>query len=1197
MRFCRFVQLGFFVYVLLEFAARAQTTVAGTTPGQFSVSESGAAAYGIPIQIPPGLAGMEPKLALVYNSQGGNGLLGVGWNLSGLSAISRCPRTMAQDGVRGGVNFDINDRYCMDGQRLILVAGSYGVASSEYRTEIENFSKITAYGTAGSASAGDGPAYFIVKTKAGITMEYGNSAQSRIEAQGRTTVKSWALNKVSDTKGNYLTVSYAENNAIGEAYVTQIDYTGNATATPTVAPFASVRFIYSTVARVDLVTGYVAGSLQTNRKLMTNVQTYLSTNQVLDYRLTYEQGTPTYQSRLKTVTVCEQGGTCMSPTTFGWGSEVNSFSNVIQPAASSTFNPNAGWFTNSYLSRVFLTDVNGDGRPDIMGIADNYIGVQLNTGSGFGSIQSWAPTSSPSTFSPSAGWFSTSYRNRVYVVDVNGDGLPDIMAIDNNYVGVQLNTGSGFGPIQTWATSSFSPNIGWFSTAYQSRVYVADVNGDGLPDIMAIDNNYIGVQLNTGSSFGPIQTWATSSFNPSAGWFSTAYQSRVYLADVNGDGLPDIMAIDNNYIGVQLNTGSGFGPIQTWATSSFSPSAGWFSTAYQSRVYVVDINGDGLPDIMAIDNNYVGVQLNTGTGFGPIQPWAPASSPSSFSPSAGWFSTSYQPRVYVVDVNGDGLPDIMGIDNNYVGVYLNTGSGFQPLQNWATTSFSPSGGWFTTTQQSRVYVADVNGDGLLDIMGIADNYVGVQSTAGPAGVPGQFFVTSINSGGGATTSVAYKPIASSSVYTKDFGVNASVFPVRDLQVPIFVVSSVGASDGVGGTSFTDHTYGGLKASVADGRGLLGYRWTKRKELLTNIESYSEYRQDFPYTGSPIKSETRLAGSGNAGVLKRTTATPGCKIPQTAAACAVAAGNRYFPYVTSTVEESWELNGTAYPSITTSYLYAQSPVYGDPTQITVTNNSDASNKTTVNEYLPADTTNWILGRLTKATVTSVGATGGSGANAAGAQALGMTVNPSSISVERSNSGTGVTSSTATASGGYSPYSFSWARVGGTKTVITNGATATPTFTATVGWGENFTDTLRATLTDGIGGTITRDVSVNYWAPAALTGTVSTTASSFAVGCTDGPLATTSVVTASGAYPPYQYLWLVTYSAPGISSVTPAGSSATINFSQNAGPNGEPFWSGPISYSYQVRVTDSRGNITTPSGSFVVNRTCVFEGGGG
>ena len=129
----------------------------GATPGSFNVSESGAATYSIPIAVPPGTAGMEPKLSLQYNSQSGNGLLGMGWSLGGLSSISRCPQTQAIDGVRGSVNFDANDRFCLDGQRLMVVSGSYGADGAEYRTEQESFSRIISYGAAGS-----GPASFKV---------------------------------------------------------------------------------------------------------------------------------------------------------------------------------------------------------------------------------------------------------------------------------------------------------------------------------------------------------------------------------------------------------------------------------------------------------------------------------------------------------------------------------------------------------------------------------------------------------------------------------------------------------------------------------------------------------------------------------------------------------------------------------------------------------------------------------------------------------------------------------------------------------------------------------------------------------------------------------------------------------------------------------------------------------------------------
>ena len=190
-------------------------TVAGTTPGALSVDRTGAATYQIPIQVPPGTAGIEPSLSLVYNSHQGNGSLGVGWALAGLSAIDRCPRTEAQDGVHGGIGYDSNDRFCLDGERLMVVAGTYGADGAEYRTEVESFARLTSHGTAGS-----GPAWFEVETKSGNRIEFGNTADSRIEGYGRDEARRWALNRITDSAGNYMTVSYVEKN--GQVYPDRI---------------------------------------------------------------------------------------------------------------------------------------------------------------------------------------------------------------------------------------------------------------------------------------------------------------------------------------------------------------------------------------------------------------------------------------------------------------------------------------------------------------------------------------------------------------------------------------------------------------------------------------------------------------------------------------------------------------------------------------------------------------------------------------------------------------------------------------------------------------------------------------------------------------------------------------------------------------------------------------------------------------
>jgi Salmonella virulence plasmid 65kDa B protein len=89
-----------------------QTSTAGRIEGTFKVDDFGHAIYDIPIRVPPGRQGIAPNLALHYDSSGGNGYLGVGWSVSGLSVIARCPKTIAQDGATGRINFNDTDRFC-----------------------------------------------------------------------------------------------------------------------------------------------------------------------------------------------------------------------------------------------------------------------------------------------------------------------------------------------------------------------------------------------------------------------------------------------------------------------------------------------------------------------------------------------------------------------------------------------------------------------------------------------------------------------------------------------------------------------------------------------------------------------------------------------------------------------------------------------------------------------------------------------------------------------------------------------------------------------------------------------------------------------------------------------------------------------------------------------------------------------------
>lgn len=448
---------GVFLLLLLFSSAAWSASGASGNPllgGRFAgsarVGNSGAANYSVPITVPPGTNGVAPILSFIYDSQSQeNESLGIHWLLGGLSSIERCAATVAQDGVKGNVNYDASDRFCLDGVRLIMVSGStYGADNTEYRTEIDTFVKIKAFGT-----AGDGPPYFKIWTKAGEVMELGNTADSRIEAQGKPTVRVWAINKLQDVSGNYLAVSYAEDNATGDYRPTRIDYTGNAAGSLT--PSRSVQFFYG--SRSDIYPLYIGGSQIASMQLLTNVKTYVGTTLVRDYRVTYENGTATGRSRLKSITECAADGACLPANTFGWQESGQGFTNPSMWAQHGG-SYNAG--------QAQYPDFDGDGKADlIFQDTDNKYWVSFSTGSLFTSPALWMQHGG--TYNPG----QTQYA------DLNGDSKADMIFQSNeNLFHVSISTGSGFMNPSVWATHG--------GTFASGMAQYADLDGDGRADLI-----------------------------------------------------------------------------------------------------------------------------------------------------------------------------------------------------------------------------------------------------------------------------------------------------------------------------------------------------------------------------------------------------------------------------------------------------------------------------------------------------------------------------------------------------------------------------------------------------------------------------------------------------------------------------------------------------------------------------------------
>jgi RHS repeat-associated protein len=851
------------VSLIVTFAGQpelASAAAVGATPGSFRVSESGAAIYTIPIAVPPGTAGMAPNLSLTYSSQGGNGILGIGWSLSGLSGIYRCPKTIAQNGVKGSINFNNEDRFCLDGQRLIVVTGSYGAHGAEYRTQTESYSRIISY-----SSAGNGPAWFKVWTKDGQIAEYGNTADSRIEAQGRVEVRQWGVNKVSDTKGNYLAVSYSENNANGEAYVSRIDYTGNVGAG--VAPYHSVRFIYE--ARPDVTSSYLAGSIIKSSMRLVKIQSVGG----VEYRLSYKISPSTQRSRLSGITQCSVDGSCFAPSLFSWLDRSNNF--------------------------VDLGAILGGAYGNWDGAAD-----------------------------------------RIRVMDVNGDGLADIVIGPDSGGNwhVLRSTGKSFVNDGAWITGAYG---GWDGAA--NRIRVMDVNSDGLADIVIgpdSDGNWY-VLRSTGRSFVNDGAWITGAYG---NWDGAA--DRIPEIDVNGDGLADIVIgpDSNGNWYVLRSTGKSFVNDGAWITGAYG---GWDGAA--DRIRVMDVNSDGLADIVIGPDSGGNWYVLRSTG-------------RSFVNDGAWITGAYgnwggaADRIRAMDVNGDGLADIViGPDSggNWY-VLRSTGRSFVNDGAWITGAY---GGW--DGQSTRIRALDINGDGIASILLGPDRNGSWYHLDRNGSNLSADLLGNISNGFGSTTTIAYKPLTDTGIYTKD--TNAA-YPYLDFQGPIYVVAKTLASNGIGGNYATNYRYAGAKLHLTGG-GFLGFRKVNVTDAQTGIVTSTTYRQDYPNQGLPASVEKRTTSGQLLNQVQNTWQSTN-----------LGAGVYHRSDLIQTLEQSWDLNGAPMPRTKTTTLY---DAYANPTRITVATDDSYTTvpvkpygnvKLTQNTYSNNATT-WMLGRLTRATVTS------------------------------------------------------------------------------------------------------------------------------------------------------------------------------------------------------------------------------------
>jgi hypothetical protein len=494
-------------------------------------------------------------------------------------------------------------------------------------------------------------------------------------------------------------------------------------------------------------------------------------------------------------------------------------------------------------------------------------------------------------------------------------------AADGVYVA--LSTGEGFAQPVKWM-DGYGTTAGWANQDAYPRQLI-DVDGDGLLDVLGFGGGNVMVALNKRDKFenAPIYS-AFTSFTQAGGWTSNDIYPK-QATDINGDGRADIIGFHAGGVYVSLNTAAGFSPAVMWVagygysvlsnnncTSPYTYKANWISQAVTPRI-LADLNGDGLPDIVGfnIQASYknptnakactpkveplgvrsdIYVSYNTGGGYSaPVRVGQefPYQNIGSADAVNYMYSMAAYPKI-VGDTNFDGRADILRV---------NTAGCIQAF------SFKVAGldisecvaGAFPATGNGNLQVVDNYKNGIYGLLGFSTDGVRVATSAAKSPNKVLSFKTDL-----AESKLTYSTMAEVTAYQKGSG---STFPLIEVQVPNSVVTAISNPDGLGGVRQQFYRYGGLRSHFDYGS--LGFEWMETMDPATGGLAHVEYKQEFPYTGAASRNQSqRCTGTGQ-------IPWTGCEVLSqevtewSSAVVGDAADKKiYMPFIQRTQENNW-----------------------------------------------------------------------------------------------------------------------------------------------------------------------------------------------------------------------------------------------------------------------------------------------------
>ena len=644
----------------------------------------GASTTMVPIRVPPGPAGHAPKLGLVYSggsSRGGAGPFGFGWTLAGVSSISRDlkfgPPYDYASWASGTCVFNgrpcYRDDFVLDGQDLHCEEDATCNPYGTYKTQQDDGRKIEFL-----------PNGWRIYDREGRVLDFGKTFPTRVRNDKNQQVYEWLLWRVEDATGNWIEYAYQDGSEAvytgnGVPYIKEITYgAAGEAATRKIAFQLDTLYPRLPDRSIDYSAGF---RLETDRRVeKITIEAGNPYAPVRSYDLSYIQSPQSGRSLLESVTLVGTAGSMLSrPYDFSYTQYEFAFPTSMTPPPG---DPNPEVYQDAFcetnntiesVCRAFI-DVDGDALLDWVRVEETPPQTFWRKGDGNGfaaevtlSNEAWFPIDTIEFGS------SGPLRTVFAWVDMDGDGLLDLLDSRTCDWSVRLGTGAGFGSAINWGSVlPYDGDCGGHRIVERLEnhpinvaVTLTDMTGDGKPDRILGEENQGGqpnqewqVAVNLGidavvgeGSFLSLPSWENSDH----------YVDQVYLVsdfmlvDVNGDGLPDRLKEEAGVAKVAYNFGAGFDSLEPFGGTD--PMRSTVTSGATVRD-LFDVNGDGFADVIRFDNGGEYFAVYYGNGISTVGIDDLSTGAQDFVRQAeDTTSMSFYRFRDFLDWNGDGLLD------------------------------------------------------------------------------------------------------------------------------------------------------------------------------------------------------------------------------------------------------------------------------------------------------------------------------------------------------------------------------------------------------------------------------------------------------------------------------------------------------------------------------------------------------------